>query len=137
MVRKELENIITHKYDEESDETLIDANFVEEHSVIFWNLMWYFRRIGADSGQLATIILNKRIESLKNQLENSSSTNMINGHERFSFANFIPSHSVVKPSGQHPHVKIKCMWNNFKLSEKMQIYEVPLYLSWLHLSKTY
>jgi len=137
VVRKELENIITHKYDEESDEILIDANFVEEHSVIFWNLMWYFRRIGADSGQLATIILNKHIESLKNQLKSSSSTIMLNGHEQFDFMNFIPSQSVVKPCGQHPHVKIKCMWNNLKLNEKMQTYEVPLYLSWLHLSKTY
>lgn len=41
VLRKELENILT----QEGDLALIKSNFVEEHAIIFWNLLWIMERI--------------------------------------------------------------------------------------------
>lgn len=41
VLRKELENILN----QEGDLALLKANFVEEHPIIFWNLLWIMERI--------------------------------------------------------------------------------------------
>lgn len=41
VLRKELENVLTT----EGDLSLGDTKFVEEHPIIYWNLMWIFERI--------------------------------------------------------------------------------------------
>lgn len=41
VLRKELENILT----QEGDLSLIKPNFVEEHPIIYWNLLWIMERI--------------------------------------------------------------------------------------------
>lgn len=41
VLRKELENILT----QDGDLALIKPNFVEEHAIIFWNLLWIMERI--------------------------------------------------------------------------------------------
>ncbi|XP_055909333.1 DENN domain-containing protein Crag isoform X1 [Eupeodes corollae] len=41
VLRKELENILT----EEGDSALLNSNFVEEHPIIYWNLIWIMERI--------------------------------------------------------------------------------------------
>ncbi|XP_064554916.1 DENN domain-containing protein Crag isoform X1 [Drosophila montana] len=41
VLRKELENILT----QEGDLSLIKPNFVEEHPIIYWNLLWLMERI--------------------------------------------------------------------------------------------
>ncbi|KAH8387922.1 hypothetical protein KR093_010337 [Drosophila rubida] len=41
VLRKELENILT----QEGDLALIKPNFVEEHPIIYWNLLWLMERI--------------------------------------------------------------------------------------------
>ncbi|XP_032594944.1 DENN domain-containing protein Crag isoform X2 [Drosophila grimshawi] len=41
VLRKELENILT----QEGDMALIKPNFVEEHPIIYWNLLWLMERI--------------------------------------------------------------------------------------------
>lgn len=41
VLRKELENILT----QEGDMALIKSSFVEEHPIIYWNLLWIMERI--------------------------------------------------------------------------------------------
>lgn len=41
VLRKELENILT----QEGDMALIKPNFVEEHRIVYWNLLWLMERI--------------------------------------------------------------------------------------------
>lgn len=41
VLRKELENILT----QEGDLALTKSNFVDEHPIIFWNLIWIMERI--------------------------------------------------------------------------------------------
>lgn len=41
VLRKELENILN----QEGDLSLIKPNFVEEHPIIYWNLLWIMERI--------------------------------------------------------------------------------------------
>lgn len=41
VLRKELENILT----QEGDLSLIKPNFVDEHPIIYWNLLWIMERI--------------------------------------------------------------------------------------------
>lgn len=45
VLRKELENILA----QEGDLTLSDSKFVEEHPIIYWNLVWTFERINVQS----------------------------------------------------------------------------------------
>lgn len=41
VLRKYLENILT----QEGDLALLKANFVEEHKIVYWNLLWIMERI--------------------------------------------------------------------------------------------
>ncbi|CAH1795855.1 unnamed protein product [Owenia fusiformis] len=41
VLRKEVENIL----EQEGDKCLNKADFCDEHPIIFWNLVWYFRRL--------------------------------------------------------------------------------------------
>lgn len=45
VLRKELENVLA----QEGDLTLSDSKFVEEHPIIYWNLVWTFERINVQS----------------------------------------------------------------------------------------
>lgn len=45
VLRKELENILS----QEGDLCLSDAKFVDEHPIIYWNLIWVFERINVQT----------------------------------------------------------------------------------------
>lgn len=45
VLRKELENVLT----QEGDLSLAYKKFVEEHPIIYWNLVWTFERINVQS----------------------------------------------------------------------------------------
>ena len=45
VVRKEIENIIVNRSKETVENCVFDSKFIEEHSVIFWNLIWYAAEI--------------------------------------------------------------------------------------------
>ena len=45
VLRKELESIL----EREGDTCLGDDNFVDDHHNIYWNLIWFFERIGVNS----------------------------------------------------------------------------------------
>lgn len=45
VLRKELENVLA----QEGDLSLSDSKFVEEHPIIYWNLVWTFERINVQT----------------------------------------------------------------------------------------
>ncbi|XP_060525748.1 DENN domain-containing protein Crag isoform X2 [Cylas formicarius] len=55
VLRKELENILAR----EGDLSLADAKFIEEHPIIYWNLVWVFERINVQT-HLPNLYLHNR-----------------------------------------------------------------------------
>ena len=45
VLRKEVENVM----DQEGDLCLSKPDFVDEHPIIYWNLVWYFKRLDVNS----------------------------------------------------------------------------------------
>lgn len=41
VLRKEVENVLEH----EGDDCLLSPGFVDDHPILYWNLMWYFKRL--------------------------------------------------------------------------------------------
>lgn len=56
VLRKELENILV----QEGDLALAKTSFVEEHPIIYWNLVWYMDRIDV-STHLPNLCLPKKV----------------------------------------------------------------------------
>ncbi|XP_031337524.1 DENN domain-containing protein Crag-like isoform X3 [Photinus pyralis] len=69
VLRKELENILSL----EGDLSLADAKFVEQHPIIYWNLVWSFERINVQS-HLPNLYLKNRKDHLNsiNKIEQQS-----------------------------------------------------------------
>lgn len=45
VLRKEMENVLEH----EGDLCLLKTSFIDDHPIIFWNLVWYFERMNLPS----------------------------------------------------------------------------------------
>lgn len=45
VLRKELENVLS----QEGDSCLTKHKFIQEHPIVYWNLIWYFERINLTS----------------------------------------------------------------------------------------
>lgn len=45
VLRKEVENVLEH----EGDDCMLSPSFVDQHPIIYWNLMWYFKRLSLPS----------------------------------------------------------------------------------------
>ncbi|XP_042338204.1 uncharacterized protein LOC121939169, partial [Plectropomus leopardus] len=51
VLRKELESLLEN----EGEAVLAQPQFLENHSIIFWNLVWYFQRLGLPSNLLQLV----------------------------------------------------------------------------------
>uniref|UniRef100_A0A8C5E4T6 DENN/MADD domain containing 4B n=1 Tax=Gouania willdenowi TaxID=441366 RepID=A0A8C5E4T6_GOUWI len=51
VLRKELESLLEN----EGDAVLGETRFLENHSIIFWNLVWYFQRLGLPNNLLQLV----------------------------------------------------------------------------------
>ena len=129
VLRKELENIITNKSGSQLDfesTSFINTSFIIDHSVIFWNLIWYFERIGVDNDHLKVNLLNSRLN-----LYNKKQTISEHPSEfEFKLDNFFQTSKNVS---NNLNVNISCMWDNLKLHENYELHEIPLYLSYLNI----
>jgi len=123
VVRKEIENIILFKKQENQNESLIGSNFMDEHSVVFFNLLWYFKRIGTDSSYLLDILLNSRLNLLRTQFLKEKKLNELEAIKL--------EKSLLKKTTKS-NILVRCMWDNLKLHNSIKTYETPLYLSWLN-----
>lgn len=56
VLRKELENILV----QHGDNCLCKTNFVDEHPIIYWNLLWFMQRIGVET-HLSELFFNKTV----------------------------------------------------------------------------
>ena len=60
VLRKELESLLEN----EGEAVLAQGQLLDSHSIIFWNLVWYFHRLGLPSNLLQLV----RSSPLANQL---------------------------------------------------------------------
>ncbi|XP_043974040.1 DENN domain-containing protein 4B-like isoform X2 [Gambusia affinis] len=67
VLRKELESLLEN----EGESVLAQPQFLDSHSIIFWNLVWYFQRLGLPSN-LLQLVRSSPLVSHFTQLENSA-----------------------------------------------------------------
>ncbi|XP_077989167.1 C-myc promoter-binding protein-like isoform X2 [Glandiceps talaboti] len=99
VLRKEMENVIDH----EGEHCLLSADFVDEHPIIFWNLIWVYKRLDLPSN-LPGLIL---------------SANSIN-------KDYTPTSSQWL-SRDSRHVLVNVIWDTLKPHEEIG---QPMYLMW-------
>uniref|UniRef100_A0A3P9Q4E5 DENN domain containing 4C n=1 Tax=Poecilia reticulata TaxID=8081 RepID=A0A3P9Q4E5_POERE len=98
VLRKELETLLEN----EGDQVIYTHKFLSQHPIIFWNLVWYFRRLDLPS-HLPGLIL--------------TSEHCNNGVQ-------LPLTSLSQDS---KHVFVQLLWDNINLHQEP---EEPLYLLW-------
>lgn len=96
VLRKEMENILEH----EGDNCLTKSEFVDQHPIIYWNLVWFFKRINVPS-HLPNLCLEASSITKGKQMSEISS----------DFKNVV----------------IRCVWDNVKWHEDIG---QPMYLLW-------
>ncbi|XP_011298582.1 DENN domain-containing protein 4C isoform X2 [Fopius arisanus] len=69
VLRKELENVLS----QEGDTCLTKHRFIQEHPIVYWNLIWYFERINLNSHLPELWLNNDRVKDLSS---NSSSVSV-------------------------------------------------------------
>ncbi|XP_075392014.1 C-myc promoter-binding protein isoform X2 [Tenrec ecaudatus] len=98
VVWKELESLLEN----EGDHAITVADFVDHHPIVFWNLVWYFRRLDLPSN-LPGLILSS---------------------EHCNKDSKIPRHCMSEDS---KYVLIQMLWDNMKLHQDPG---QPLYILW-------
>ncbi|XP_033972875.1 C-myc promoter-binding protein-like isoform X2 [Trematomus bernacchii] len=95
---KELESLLEN----EGDSVITEADMVDQHPIIYWNLVWYFRRLDLPSN-LPGLMLTS---------------------EHCNRGSQVPRHWMSEDS---KHVLIQILWDNLKLhQDSIQ----PLYILW-------
>ncbi|XP_059479083.1 C-myc promoter-binding protein isoform X2 [Neocloeon triangulifer] len=98
VLRKEIESIL----DNEGDAALNKSNFVDEHPIIYWNLVWVFQRIDVES-HLPSLCLE--------------SSTVSKGRVIHCSWNEVPK----------PGILIRCLWENPRFYEDVGR---PMYIAW-------
>nr|XP_056721810.1 C-myc promoter-binding protein [Euleptes europaea] len=98
VVWKELESLLEN----EGDHAITVADFVDHHPIVFWNLVWYFRRLDLPSNLPGLILSSEHCN------KNSK----------------IPRNCISEDS---KHVLIQVLWDNMKLHKDPG---QPLYILW-------
>jgi hypothetical protein len=102
VLRKELENML----EREGDTCLVDPSIVDEHPIIFWNLIWYYERIAVKS-HLPSLCVNAK--SLNGEIQNIMDASWSTADEK--------------------NVQIRCKWDNERLHEEAGG-PPPIYTQW-------
>ena len=55
VLRKELESLLEN----EGDQVIHTSSFINQHPIIFWNLVWYFRRLDLPSNLPGLILTSE------------------------------------------------------------------------------
>uniref|UniRef100_A0A452S010 DENN domain containing 4A n=1 Tax=Ursus americanus TaxID=9643 RepID=A0A452S010_URSAM len=88
VVWKELESLLEN----EGDHAITVADFVDHHPIVFWNLVWYFRRLDLPSNLPGLILSSEHCNKYSK----------------------IPRHCMSEDS---KHVLIQMLWDNMKLHQ--------------------
>ncbi|KAF6020013.1 hypothetical protein EB796_000285 [Bugula neritina] len=87
VLRKELESVL----DREGDVCLTSSSFVDNHAIVYWNLMWYFKRMNFPS-HLPQLLFHSSCLTFNN---------------------------IELPSPQPSNMILRLVWNHPRLHEKM------------------
>ncbi|XP_004628860.1 C-myc promoter-binding protein isoform X3 [Octodon degus] len=98
VVWKELESLLEN----EGDHAIMVADFVDHHPIVFWNLVWYFRRLDLPSNLPGLILSSEHCNKYSK----------------------IPRHCMSEDS---KYVLIQMLWDNMKLHQDPG---QPLYILW-------
>ncbi|KAE8618462.1 hypothetical protein XENTR_v10009389 [Xenopus tropicalis] len=98
VVWKELESLLEN----EGDQSITVSGFVDHHPIVFWNLVWYFRRLDLPSNLPGLILSSEQCNK-----------------------NSKVSRSCM--SADSKHVLIQVLWDNLKLHQDPR---QPLYILW-------
>ncbi|XP_029462939.1 DENN domain-containing protein 4C isoform X2 [Rhinatrema bivittatum] len=101
VLRKELESLLEH----EGDQVIHTSTFINQHPIIFWNLVWYFRRLDLPSNLPGLILTSEHC----------------NGGVQ------LPQSSLSQDSKL---VYVQLLWDNINLHQEPG---KPLYGSWRNL----
>uniref|UniRef100_A0A8C2WF18 DENN/MADD domain containing 4A n=1 Tax=Cyclopterus lumpus TaxID=8103 RepID=A0A8C2WF18_CYCLU len=102
---KELESLLVN----EGDEAISSPTVVDQHPIVFWNLVWYFRRLELPSNLPALILVSQNCCNIQS----------------ITFCPLQTPQSV--SSEDNKQVLVRIMWDNLKLhKEKVQ----PCYVLW-------
>ncbi|XP_039272461.2 C-myc promoter-binding protein-like [Styela clava] len=108
VLRKELESMLEN----EGTRVLGEPDFVDHHPIVYWNFVWYFRRLNLHSNLynliLKSNLVNKDVDTTNEATNNDGSKRSTSGV-----------------------VVIHIMWDNLKLHEGMA--KPPLYWSYLQM----
>jgi len=96
VLRKEFESILAS----EGDTCLNQPKFVDDHPIIYWNMIWTFTRIGVESHMTGLVLGSACVEA--------------NPHSSWSLAN-------------SSNILISTVWHNPRLHEEVG---QPMYLCW-------
>lgn len=99
VLRKELENILQH----EGDPSLTKPSFVDQHPIIYWNMVWVFERINVTS-HLSVLALQSAAVNKEQYI-----------------------HPSWKEHCDQTNVSVKCLWDNPRLHEEVG---QPMYVLW-------
>ncbi|DAA26964.1 TPA: DENN/MADD domain containing 4C-like [Bos taurus] len=103
VLRKELESLLEN----EGDQVIHTSSFINQHPIIFWNLVWYFRRLDLPSNLPGLILTSEHC----------------NGGVQ------LPLSSLSQDSKL---VYIQLLWDNINLHQEPG---EPLYVAWRNFSK--
>ncbi|XP_044283879.1 DENN domain-containing protein 4C isoform X2 [Varanus komodoensis] len=104
VLRKELESLLEN----EGEQVIHTSTFINQHPIIFWNLVWYFRRLDLPSNLPGLILTSEHCnEGVQLPLSNLSQDSKL--------------------------VYIQLLWDNINLHQEPG---EPLYISWRNLNST-
>ncbi|GLV31716.1 Calmodulin-binding protein related to a Rab3 GDP/GTP exchange protein [Carabus blaptoides fortunei] len=132
VLRKELENILAR----EGDLCLSDSNFVDDHPIIYWNLVWAFERANVQSHLPNLCLKNSVVPSTdvlaKEELlveENEKSTEKNDGNSTMILVENGTdplTQELVSAERSSAQVAVRCIWDDPRLHGEGP----PMYLLW-------
>ncbi|XP_059352777.1 DENN domain-containing protein Crag-like isoform X2 [Daphnia carinata] len=111
VLRRELEGIL----EQEGDVCLTQASFVDQHSIIYWNMLWYFERVGLMS-HMAALILRANIGLNETNNNNDSEATEVACRVHASWS-----------SADERNISVKTKWDNARLHDELG---PPCYALW-------
>ncbi|XP_066252860.1 DENN domain-containing protein Crag isoform X1 [Euwallacea similis] len=141
VLRKELENILS----QEGDLSLSESKFIDEHPIIYWNLIWSFERINVHT-HLPNLFFKQRLNAQSNSREMSKKNSSANLEEESREKGENGSAMKLVEEGTDPltqelavlanrrkssqllsaRVRVKCLWDEPKFHTEGP----PMYILW-------
>lgn len=134
VLRKELENILT----QEGDLSISDSKFIDDHPIIYWNLIWAFERINVHT-HLPNLYIKNRVDAQSNSREMSKKNSEVNLEEKGREKEENGGSMMLVEDGADPltqelatlerlaaRVRVKCLWDEPKFHNEGP----PMYVLW-------